>query len=161
MRGGEQSGLVGGDAVAERALEVEGAGKPVLGSADRQLDEAGAAHVGLRVVRVRPVRAGRVGGGRVAGEAAPGHRADPGQHRGERTHEGRLRGALLAAREHPADHRVDGVEDESEAQILLAEHGRERELRIGRLRGPGRERRGNGHSEVPSFFREPTPDRAS
>ena len=60
--GGEQPGLEGLHAFGQRAFEVEGADEPVLGRADRQLDEPGRAAAsrragGVRAVRARPGRA--------------------------------------------------------------------------------------------------------
>ena len=99
---GQQAGLEGGAALRERGRQVERAGEAVLARPDGQLDEAGAARLGvLRVsfgVGARGV--GRIGG---AGEPAADDDALRGQDVGEGAHEGRLGGALLAAHQHAAD----------------------------------------------------------
>ena len=65
VRGGQQPGLEGRDALGERALEVQRAGEPVLGRADRQLDQPGRARLGsVRRPGVRARPGTRVGRGR-------------------------------------------------------------------------------------------------
>ena len=72
VRGGQQPRLVRLDALGQRPLDVQGADQPVLGGADRQLDQPRGTGDRRRSGFVRAVRAGRVGRGRVAGEPAPG-----------------------------------------------------------------------------------------
>ncbi len=122
---GQQPGLVRRDAGRERALQVQRPDEAVLGGADRQLDEAGRTRAG-RERGVRAVRALRVRRGGVAGEAAALHDRDRRQQRGERAHDGRLGGALLAADEDTPDGRRDGVDDEREAQVVQPDDGGER-----------------------------------
>ena len=100
---GEQAGLVGAHALGQRALEVERADEPVLGRADRQLDEPGrvpgrSATAGCRA---RPGSQGRARG--VAAEPASRDDVEVGQQRGQRAHGRRLRRALLAPHQHAAD----------------------------------------------------------
>jgi hypothetical protein len=147
---GEQARLVGPDPVGQRALQVQRSDEPVLGGADGQLDEPRRAGVHARgrqqrqpvapahlrvgpVVAdapralVRPVRAARVRDGRVAGEPAVGHHRHGGQQRGQRAHRRRLRRALLPAHQHPAHAGVHGVEQQRQAQVVVADDGGERE----------------------------------
>ena len=76
VRGGQQARLEGLHALGQRPLDVERADEPVLGGADRQLDQPRRAGRAPAPGVVRPVRAGRVGRGRVAGEAAAGDDVD-------------------------------------------------------------------------------------
>ncbi len=138
VRLGQQPGLVGAHPLGQRPLQVERPDQPVLGGPDRQLDEPGRPVVG-RAGRVRPVRAGRVRVGRRAAEPAAGHHVQRGQQRGQRAHGRRLGGALLAAHQHPADPGVHGVQQQREPQVVVPDHGGEREPRDGRLHAHGRE----------------------
>lgn len=126
MGGGEQPRLVRLDPVGEGTLQVEGADHPVLGGADRQLDQGGAAPLADRPRFVRAVRAVRVRVGRVAGEPAAGDDVDVGQQRRERPDDGRLGGALLTPDQHPADRRGDRVEQQGQPQFGQADDGGER-----------------------------------
>ena len=123
---GEQTGLVGADALGQRALQVERADEPVFGRADRQLDQPGRVPGG-HDRRVRPVRAVGVGRGGVAAEPASHDDVQVGQQGGQRAHGRRLRRALLAPHQHTADARVHRVEQQGEAQVVVADHGAERE----------------------------------
>ena len=76
--GGEQARLEGAYPLAERLLQVQRADHPVLGGADRQLDQPGRTGLGGGAGRMRAVRAARVGLGRVTTEAAAGHPATGG-----------------------------------------------------------------------------------
>ena len=103
VRRGEHARLVGGDAFGQRALDVQRADEAVLGGADGQLRELGRPGVLRGAGRMRAVRAVGVGGGRVTGEPAAPDDTHRGQQLAEAADDGRLRGALLAAHEHPAD----------------------------------------------------------
>ena len=123
---GEQTGLVGAHTLGQRPLQVERADEPVLGRPDRQLDEPGRVP-GRNGGRVRSVRAIGVGRSGVALEPASRHDVKVGQQGGQRAHRGRLRRALLAPHEHAADARVHRVEQQGEPQVVVADHGGERE----------------------------------
>jgi hypothetical protein len=157
VRLGEQPGLVGADALGQRALQVQRPDQPVLRGPDGQLDQprgAGApgrgrlrqqgeavppAHLGVGAVGgvpghrdrsgggVRTVGAARIRGGRVAGEPAIGHHCHVRQQRGQRPHRRRLRRALLPPHQHAAHAGVHGVEQQCETQIVVADDGGERE----------------------------------
>ena len=115
VRGGEQAGLEGGHAVAQRAVEVERAEQSIGGRAHRQLDQRdGPALHGSAVVR--PVRAPRAVEERIGVEATAGDDLDVRQQRRQRAHGGRLRRAALAAHEHAADARVDRAGEQRLAQ---------------------------------------------
>ena len=135
VRRGEQPRLVRRHAAGQGPLEVERAGQPVLGRPDRQLHEPRRAGAG-RAVRGE-VRAAAVGRAGIAGEPAAVQHGDRGQQRRQRAYDGRLRGALLATYEDPADGRRDGVDDQREAQVGQAHDGGER---VGRAHDghPGR-----------------------
>ncbi len=105
VRGGEQPGLEGGDALGQRALDVQGAGQPVLGGADRQLSQPGRPPQSRWLVRMRAVRAARIGPGRVAGEPAVRDDVHGRQQRRKPSDHGRLRRALLTPDEDAADRR--------------------------------------------------------
>ncbi len=126
VRVGQQARLEGLHALGERPLDVEGADQPVLGCADGEFHHARRpGREGPRLVRA--VRAARVGRVRIAGEPAPGDDVHL-RHQGrQRTHRRALRGALLAAHQHTADGRGDGVQQQREPQVVLADNGRERE----------------------------------
>jgi len=126
MRRGEQPRFVRLRPVAQCPLDVKGADHPVLGGTDRQFDQGRATAPGRRRRIVRTVRAGRVRRGRVAGESAAADGVHIGQQRGERPHDGRLGGALLATHEHPADAGVYRVEEQRQPQVGQADHGGER-----------------------------------
>ena len=79
-----------------------------------------------RAGRVRAVRAVRVGRGRVAGEPAARDHPDRRQQRAEPADHGRLRGALLAPDQHPADGGRDRVEQQGQLQVGHTDDGRER-----------------------------------
>ena len=133
VRVGEQAGLVGLDALGERPLEVQRADEAVLGGPDRQLDQPRgrrgvAAAAATRAARAAP--SGHAGSGGVAGSQEnrqPGDDRDGRQQRGQRPHGRRLRGALLPAHQHPADAGVNGVEQQREPQVVVADDGGERE----------------------------------
>jgi hypothetical protein len=122
---GEQAGLVGADAFGQRAFQVERADEPVLGRPHRQLDQPGRPPV--PPARVRAVRALRVGRGGIAAEPAPHHHVEGGEQGGQRAHGRRLRGALLPPHQHAADPGVHRVEQQGEAQVVVAHHGAEGE----------------------------------
>ena len=126
---GQQPGREGvrGAGAGQDPGHVQAAGDPVVGGAQRQLDQARRAVPGGAARRVRPVRAARVGVGGVAGEAAAGDHVDAGQDAGQGPHQGRLGGALLAGEQHPADAGVDGAEQQGEAGVVLADDRRERQ----------------------------------
>ena len=141
--GGEQAGLERLDPLGQRPLEVERAGDPVLGGADRQLDEPGRAHrrADVRLVRaVGALRVRLVGG---AGEPAAGDDLDLGQQAGQGAHDGRLGGALLAPYENSPDGGRDGVDEQREPEVVETDHGGERVRRHAAslprgVRAPGR-----------------------
>ncbi len=134
VRGGQQPRLERLHALRQRPLDVEGADQPVLGGADGQLHHARGPRSSAALVR--PVRARRVGREGVAGEPATRHHRDLRQQRGQRTHRGRLGGALLAAHQHTADGRRHRVQQQREPQVVLTDNGRER--------------KGGGHWSSPS-----------
>ena len=127
VRRGEQARLVRLHPVGERALDVEGADHPVLGGADRQLDQRrrGGARAG-RPASCGP--SGQAGSGAAGSQAKrqPRTTSTSGSRRGQRAHHRALRGALLAAHQHPADGGRHGGEQQREAQVVEADHGRER-----------------------------------
>jgi hypothetical protein len=125
VRGGQQARLEVRDAFGQRALQVQGADDAVLGRADRQLDQLRRAAVPGGVV-VRAVRAERVGGRGIAGEPAAVHDVHARQQTCQRADHGRLRGALLAAHQHPADGGRDRGQDERQAQVRQPDDGGER-----------------------------------
>ena len=137
VRAGEQSGLIRRDARGQRLLEVERADEAVLARTDRQLHEpsrtAGGGGIG-----VRTVGALRVGRRRVAGEPAARDDRHGRQQGGQSTDDGGLGRALLAAHEDAADGRRHGVDDQSQAQVVEADDGREGVRAHSRafLRGP-------------------------
>ncbi|WP_395474904.1 hypothetical protein [Saccharopolyspora spinosa] len=78
---------------------------------------------------MRTVRALRVRGLRIAPEAAVCDHVQRRQQRRQRTHHGRLRGALLASDEDPADARVNGVEQQRQPEVVVADDGGEGKAR--------------------------------
>ena len=106
VRGGQQAGLVGAHALGQRALQVAASrrSRSSVAPTGSSTSRAGRA-IGRRPVGVRPVRA--VGSGAAGSQREPAARHDVHrrQQRGQRAHRGRLRGALLAADQHPADRR--------------------------------------------------------
>ncbi len=128
VRGGQQARLVGLDPLGEGPLDVQRAHQPVLARADRQFDQPGGAGERRGTRLVRAVRAGRIWRRRAAGEPAPGHDLHIGQDRGQRSHHGRLRGALFPAHEHPADARRHRVEHQPQPQLVHAHDRAEREV---------------------------------
>jgi len=101
--------------------------RPLEGSYDEMLDEAGRPPLDGAVEAVRPVGAQWIGTGGVAGEAAAGHGRDDRQHRSEGAHRGRLSGALLTANEHPADLRRHRVENQGQSHVVHTDDRAERE----------------------------------
>ncbi len=119
VRGGEQTGLEGANAFGQGAFQVQRADQPVLGGAHREFDELGGPL--RRGATVRPVRALRVGGLRRASESAVVDHVQRRQQRCQRTHHRRLRGALFAADENPADARVHRVEQQRQPEVVVAD----------------------------------------
>jgi len=105
VSGGQQAGLVGGDALGEGPLQVQRAKHAVLGGAHWQLDQPGGAGGGGGSAVMHAIGAAWVRHRRVAREAAAIDHRDIGQQGRERAHHGRLGGAFLAAYQHPADGR--------------------------------------------------------
>jgi hypothetical protein len=120
VRGGEQARLVVDLAGAERLLQIEGADHPVLGRADRQLDQPGRPR-GRLAGRVRPVRAVRVRMVGVTAEAAVLDHVEGGEDVGERPDHGGLGSALLAADQYPADFGGDRGENQGQGQVVAAD----------------------------------------
>ena len=125
VRAGQQAGLVRGDALAERLLQVQGAEHAVLGGADRQLDEADRPALGRRVGGEGAVGGERVRLARIGGEPVAGDHLDRRQHGGEAADHRRLGRALLAAHEHAADGGRDGGEGEGERHVVGSDDGAE------------------------------------
>ena len=103
----------------QRALEVQRAEHPVLGGADRAARPA--APAGSRSRR-RP-RTGRRGQRRPGRRGSlenrsPATTVDRRQHRGQRAHDRRLRGALLAADQDAADLGGDRGEDQGQRHVV-------------------------------------------
>ena len=125
MRARQQAGFEGPFA-CQRAPEVQRADEPVDRRADRQLHQRRGPWRDLD----RAVHA--TVGREVAGSEAEGL-VDGRRHRREqrrqRAHGGRLRRPALAAHEHAADLRADGVDEQRLEQRLLADDRREREGR--------------------------------
>ena len=118
-------------AALDGLLDVQRADHAVLGGADRQVDEAGAAgghrqHFAGLDARPALVAVGRRHVG-VAAEVAVGHDLDFGQQEGQGAGRRALGRAALAADQHAADLRMDGVEDERSLHALLADDGGKRE----------------------------------
>ena len=125
---GEQPGLVLRPALGKHPFQVQRAEHPVLGGPDRQLDQPHGAGLGLRV---RPERAVERAGVRVVGidgEPVAGEDVDRWQHRGQRPDHGGLRGALLAADQHPADVGRDRGQDQGERHVVGTDYGTEGKL---------------------------------
>ena len=80
VRPRQQPGLVRGDALAERLLQVQRTENPVLGGADRQLDEADRPALGGRIGGERAVGGERVGLVRIGREPVAGDDLDGRQH---------------------------------------------------------------------------------
>ncbi len=129
---GEQTRLVADPTGAEGLLEVEGTDHPVLGGADRQLDQAGRAGRGRRRGVVRAVGAAGVRGGGVAAEPAAADHLLGGQQLREGADGRRLGRALLAADQDATDGRGDGGEYQCQAHVVGTDDGRER---VGAQRG--------------------------
>ncbi len=126
MRASEQAGLVLGDAVGQRLLEVQRTQHAILGGADGQLDEAYGPGLDIDVGGERAVGRQRVGLARIGREPVAGDHVDRRQHRGEGAHHGRLGGALLAAHEHAADRGRDRREGQGERHVVGSDDGAER-----------------------------------
>ena len=125
VRRGQQPGLEGGRARGQHALDVQRAGQPVLGGPDRELGQRDRAQLGC----CRAVRAGRAGGigrGGIAGVRAAGNHRHRRQQGGQPADHGRLRGALLAADQDPADGRGHRVEQQRQLQVRHPDDAGER-----------------------------------
>ena len=146
MRRGQQAGLEGGRARGQHALDVQRAGQPVLGRPHRELGQRdrarfrGGVIVGSR--GARRVRRGRVTRVRAAGDHR--HRR---QQRGQAADHGRLRGALLAPDQDPADGRRHRVEQQRQLQVRHPDDAGER---IRAVFVPGRHR--HGSQSFPGFL---------
>ena len=118
-------------ALLDRLLEVERTDDPVLGSADGQVDKAGAAgDDGQFLAGGDPFATlvtVSIGSQRVTAEAAAVDDVDAGQQGRQGTGSGRLGGAALAPNEDAADAGIDGVQDERSPHPLLADDSGERE----------------------------------
>ena len=97
VRLGEQAGLERHHALSERAGDVHGAGDPVLGRVERQVDDAHSAPMGAEPLAPRDPLAARVARVcRVARERTVGDDLDLRQELGEPADGGRLAGAARA-----------------------------------------------------------------
>ncbi len=136
MRRGQQAGLEGGRARGQHALDVQRAGQPVLGRPHRELGQRDRAELGRGAgVRSRGTRGvGRRGITRVRAAGDHRHRR---QQRGQAADHGRLRGALLAPDQDPADGRRHRVEQERQLQVRHPDDAGER---ISAVFVPGRHR---------------------
>ncbi len=112
-------------AALDRLLDVQRADDPVLGGADRQVDKAGAAGGHRQQLAGLDARAALVAvGGRHVGIAAKvtvGHGADFRQQEGQGAGGRAFGRAALAADQHAADLRMDGIEDQRALHALLAD----------------------------------------
>ena len=125
VRRGQQPGLEGGRARGQHALDVQRAGQPVLGGSDRELGQRDRAQLGW-CFAVGAGRAGGVGRGGIAGVRAAGNHRHRRQQRGQPADHGRLRGALLAADQDPADGRGHRVEQQRQLQVRHPDDAGER-----------------------------------
>ena len=115
-------------ALLDRLLDVQRADHAIFGGAHRQIDE-GCVQSRQRAVgrcicnALAALVAEEVGAVRVAVEAASLHDFELGQQGGQRTRRGRLGRAALAADQHAADLRVDGIQDQRAFHALLTDDG--------------------------------------
>ena len=127
---GEEPRLEATLAELDRRLGVDGADHSILGRVDRQFDHPRAPRSTARAIpasaRCAAVVAPRRRGVRIASIPASDDHVDIGEQPGERADRGRLGGAALAADEHAADPRVDGVEDQRGLHRLLTDESGER-----------------------------------
>ena len=128
VRRGQQPGLEGGGARGQHALDVQRAGQPVLGGPHRELGQGDRAASGCQRVRVvvRAGRARRVRRGRVTRVRAAGDHRHRRQQRGQAADHGRLRGALLAPDQDPANGRRHRVEQQRQLQVRHPDDAGER-----------------------------------
>jgi hypothetical protein len=127
--GGKQTRLETTLSVLERMLEVEGADESVLGRGDGEFDDPGRPgrdrersllRADAALVTQRMLVVG------VAGEPAPVDHLDLRQDVGQGPDRGRLGRALVAAHQHAADARVDGVDQQGGLERLLTDDRGER-----------------------------------
>ena len=127
---GEEPRLEATLAELDRRLRVDGPDHSILGRVDRQFDHPrapaldGVSHPGLGAVAT--VVAPRCRGVRIASIPASDDHIDVGEQPSQRADRCRLGGASLAADEHAADPRVDGVEDQRGLHRLLTHESGER-----------------------------------
>ena len=132
VRRGQQPGLEGGRARGQHPLDVQRAGQPVLGRSDRELGQRDRARFRGNVI-VGPRGTPGVGCGGIAGVRAAADHRHRRQQRGQPADHGRLRGALLAADQDPADGRRHRVEQQRQLQVRHPDDAGER-IRIVRRR---------------------------
>ena len=125
VRRGQQPGLEGGRARGQHALDVQRAGQPVLGGSDREFGQRDRAQL-QRFVVVGSCGAQGLWCGGVAGVRAAGNHRHRRQQRGQPADHGRLRGALLAADQDPADGRGHRVEQQRQLQVRHPDDAGER-----------------------------------
>ena len=128
MRIGQQAGLELAAAVLQSNFEVQRSDDPVLGGRHGQVGDVYAAQSRALRRAVAPrgsALAAQVLGRGIAAEPARRDR-DLGQQRGQTANRRRLGGAALAANQHAANGRVDGVEHQRELHPLLPHDGGER-----------------------------------
>ena len=129
IRRSQHARLEAANALLNRLLDVERAHHAIFRGAHRQIDELRAA---LGVRQVLPVLGGALAAFRaprrrligIAAEAAVLHHVDFGQQRRQRAGGGGLGRAALAANQHAADLRIDGVEHQRSFHSFLADDGR-------------------------------------
>ena len=125
VRPREQAGLELGDALAQRPLQVQRSGDPVLGRSDGQFHQAHRPPLGGRVEGDRSVRGLGAAVIRRGGEAVAGHDLDLRQDPGQRTDHRGLGRALLAADEHAADLRGHRGQGEGQRHVVGADDSAE------------------------------------
>ncbi len=121
---GEHARLESTRALLQGRLEVDGPHHPVLGRVDRQLDHPHTSGRHRQLARPRPlpaVGAPVLGVVRVAPEMTAFHHLLVRKQTCQRSHRRGLAGAFLAADEHAPDRRVDGVENQRELHLILAD----------------------------------------
>ena len=136
VRRGQQPGLEGLDPLGQRPLQVQRADDPVLGGADRQLDQPGRP-LARPPPAVRPVRALRVGRRRVAGEPAAVHHRDRRQQ--PRPARAPSSTSRCPSRRGPAPRRSAGetaLSSSAEPQVVHPDDGGERVSDVAHKRSP-------------------------
>ena len=115
-------------AALDGLFDVQRTDDPVLGGADGQVNEAGAADGdGQNLAGGNPIAAFVAVSGwniRIAAEVTVRYDVDLRQEEGQRARRGAFGGAALAAYQHPADLRMDGVQNQRAFHALLADDAR-------------------------------------